>query len=182
MDTFKLEVEWRDPNSLTPYANNSKKHPRDQIEQIAHQILKYGFDSPISIDEKGVIIKGHGRREAAIFIKMKKVPVIIRTDLDEHEKMAIRIADNKVAESEWDKEFLKFEIGTLARNEFNLEDTGFDLNAIDRMLNEDEPKDKKKDVDQRQQWIVSAHCKNEGEMQELYNELAGRGMEVKLIT
>ena len=126
MHDYKPEVVQLDPATLTPYAKNSKKHPDDQLDKIAGQIHRFGFDQPIVVDENKIIIKGHGRREAALRLGLPTVPVIVRSDLNDHEKLAARIGDNKVAESDWDNDALKFEFGTLRRAEFDLDLTGFD--------------------------------------------------------
>jgi DNA modification methylase len=133
---FKAEIFHLDPSELTPYANNSKKHTTEQIDEIAGQISKFGFDQPIVVDRSRVIIKGHGRREAAIRLRLKSVPVIIQ-DLSEYEAMAARIADNKVAsKTGFDMDKLAFDIGTLERNKFDLKSTGFDEAEIKKMIEE----------------------------------------------
>jgi ParB-like chromosome segregation protein Spo0J len=66
MRTFDPRIEWRDPRSLTPYSNNAKTHPTEQVDKIAASIAAFGFDQPIVVDGEGVIIKGHGRREASL--------------------------------------------------------------------------------------------------------------------
>jgi hypothetical protein len=109
----KLELIWKDPASLVPYIRNAKRHPPEQIDKIAGQISAYGFDQPIVIDAHNVIIKGHGRREAALKLGLKEVPVIV-SSLDEYQAMASRIGDNKVGESEFDYDLLNFDFGSLA--------------------------------------------------------------------
>lgn len=133
MTQRKFEIEWRDPKSLTPYVKNSKIHSPEQIDKIAGQIAAFGFDQPIVVDKQGVLVKGHGRREAAIRLGMQSVPVIV-SDLDEYQAMAARIADNKVAEAPWDPELLKFDLGTLKMHDFELKLTGFELTSIDNIL------------------------------------------------
>ena len=32
---YKAELEWRDIESITPYVNNIKKHPTEQIDKLA---------------------------------------------------------------------------------------------------------------------------------------------------
>ena len=64
MGNAVLNIEWRHPDGLTPYARNPKTHPDDQIAKIAASIASFGFDQPIVIDAEGVIIKGHGRRRS----------------------------------------------------------------------------------------------------------------------
>ena len=63
------------------YPGNAKIHDEKQIKSIALSIQKFGFDVPIVVDGAGVIIKGHGRRLAAIYLKYTHVPVIVRTDM-----------------------------------------------------------------------------------------------------
>lgn len=137
VETFQAQVEYRDPEKLTPYANNAKVHSTEQVDNIAAQIHRMGFDQPIVVDQFGVIIKGHGRREAALRLGLKRVPVIVRGDLDEHEAIAARIADNKVAEGQkYDEEKLRFDLGTLERNEFDMKLLAMDEGTIADLLKE----------------------------------------------
>jgi len=129
-DNGKLKIEWRNPSEITPYHNNPKKHPDRQLDKIASSIAEFKFDQPIVVDAKGVIIKGHGRREAAIRIGLNLVPVIARDDLSPAQVKAARIADNKTAESEWDFELLQDEIALLKDEGFDLSLTGFDMEEL----------------------------------------------------
>lgn len=198
---FEAEIVWLDPKSLTPYMNNAKIHTTEQIDKIAAQISYAGFDVPIVVDKSRVIIKGHGRREAAIRLGLAKVPVIVRDDLSENEVKAARVADNEVAKGEIDKDKLRFELGTLQGADFDLKLTGFDLGDIGKILDDDSEsgqkdkqpkKDKEENGEQGEdgdggdpaesQFIVTIHCKSEEEMKALYDELSGRDLSVKLIT
>lgn len=132
---FEPSTEWRAIDSITPYANNTKTHPTEQVDKIAGSIAKFGFDQPIVVDGDGVIIKGHGRREAAIRLGLKHVPVIRRQDLSDAEAKAARIADNKTAESPWDTSVLSLEIQELDQSGFELEPLGFDQEELDNLLN-----------------------------------------------
>ena len=126
------KIEIRKPSDLIPYTNNAKLHSQDQINDIAGQIAAFGFDQPILVDSHNVIIKGHGRREAAIKLNMDAVPVIVTT-LDEYQAMAARIADNKVPSIEYNIDKLKFELGTLKNKDFNMKLTGMkplELNSL----------------------------------------------------
>lgn len=104
-----------------PYQNNARTHPDSQIDMLAGLLKKHGPDQPIVTDEKGVILKGHGRRLAAIAAGIKEFPAVIRSGLSESEKSAIRIQDNQVALlSGWSAELIQSEIA-------NLKLTGFDI-------------------------------------------------------
>lgn len=188
MKDFKAQIEYVSPQDLTPYANNMKKHPIHQIDKIASQIATFGFDQPIVVDKNKVIIKGHGRREAAIRLGLKAVPIIVQ-DLDENQARAARIADNKVAESDYDEDMLRFELGTLDRQEdFDMSLTGFEVGEMDKILadpveTEDSTDDTPPTDDEAAtQFICAIECKDENEMQALYNEMVERKFSVKLIT
>jgi ParB-like chromosome segregation protein Spo0J len=128
------KIEFRDPKLITPYANNTKKHPTEQVDKIAAQIAANGFTQPIVVDASGVVIAGHGRLAAARRLNLSKVPVIVADHLDEMEVKAARIADNKVAESEWDFDMLRFEMGSLHLREFDMSLTAFELDDVARFL------------------------------------------------
>lgn len=133
----KPEIVWRDPNQLIPYVKNARKHSDEQINEIAGLITAFGFDQPIVVDASGVIIKGHGRREASLRLGLPEVPVIVST-LDEYQAMASRMADNKVAEkATWDMDLLKFDIGTLALRDFDMKLTSMSEADITGILKEE---------------------------------------------
>lgn len=85
---------------VKPYAKNAKNHPPEQITHLAMLLSRHGFDQPIVVDAKGVVIKGHGRLLAARELGMSEVPVIVRKLSKAHAAEA-RIADNKVADYGW---------------------------------------------------------------------------------
>lgn len=135
---WEPKLEWKSPEDITPYARNTKKHPTEQIDKIASQIHEIGFTQPIVVDKDYVVIAGHGRLEAARRLALKKVPVVVADHLDEFQVKAARIADNKVAESEWDFEMLRFELGSLDLRGFNMALTGFELEDVAKFLQEPE--------------------------------------------
>ena len=53
----KLKIEYVDLNTIKPYKNNVKLHPKKQIEQIKKSIQDFDFNDPIAIDENNVIIE-----------------------------------------------------------------------------------------------------------------------------
>jgi hypothetical protein len=110
---------------LVPYEKNAKKHSDEQIEKLSALIGKYGWTSPIVTDKNLVIIAGHGRRLAALNIGLEKVPVIIRDDLSEVDAMALRLADNRVASTEYDLELEQLEMSDIIDM-----DAAFDLTML----------------------------------------------------
>jgi len=134
MSDFKMEIKWLDPKELTPYVNNSKKHSDEQIDKLAGSIAAFGFDQPVVVDRERVIVKGHGRREAALRLGLKSIPVVFADHLDENQIRAARIADNKLSSLEYDVEKLSFDIGTLERSGFDLNLTGIEFDEIKGLL------------------------------------------------
>lgn len=110
----EVAIEWWPIEAITPYELNVKKHEKDQVARIVAAIQKSGrFDVPIVVDKNGVIIKGHGRRLAALELGLKKVPVICHRDISDEQARQMRLADNRVAISDIDPELLKVELSTL---------------------------------------------------------------------
>jgi len=128
------KILFKDPATLIPYVKNSKIHSKSQITKIAGAISEFGFTQPIVLDKEGVIIAGHGRREAAIALNLKEVPVVIADHLTEDQIIAARIADNKIGEAPWDQDVLKFELGTLKMHDYKMELTGFEPLQIEEFL------------------------------------------------
>ena len=58
-------LETRPLKDLIPYAQNTRTHSDEQVEQIAASIREFGWTNPVLIDEEGNIIAGHGRVRAA---------------------------------------------------------------------------------------------------------------------
>lgn len=116
-DTTKIKAvkveQWPIAN-IIPYELNVKKHEKEQVARIVQAIVKSGrFDVPIVVDKNGVIIKGHGRRLAALELGMDTVPVICHRDIGPEEARAMRLSDNRVAISDIDTEMLKVELKDL---------------------------------------------------------------------
>jgi ParB-like chromosome segregation protein Spo0J len=86
------------PRGLRPAQRNARTHSKKQIRQIADSIERFGVISPIIADDRGRIVAGHARVEAAKLIGLKHVPVIRVSHLSETEIRAYMLADNKLAE------------------------------------------------------------------------------------
>ena len=84
---------------LLPYAANARTHSDHQVAQIAGSIAAFGFNVPCLVDERGVLIAGHGRLLAARQLELETVPVIRLEHLSETQARAYRIADNRIAEN-----------------------------------------------------------------------------------
>lgn len=133
----KIKIEMWPVENLIPYELNVKKHDAEQVARIVKTIQQHGWDVPIVVDKYGVIIKGHGRRMAALELGLKKVPVIVRVDLSPEQVRAARLADNRVAISDIDTGMLREELAGLNEeligifDDKELEFLSADLGAMD---------------------------------------------------
>ena len=125
---FPIEI-W-EIEKLVPFEANAKKHPPEQVEKLAKAIDKFGWTQPIVVWTNGDIIAGHGRRLAALKLGLKKVPVIVRSDLSKAEADALRLADNRVTSTEYDQAAIQAELQRLSEalmdSSIDLGDLGFD--------------------------------------------------------
>ena len=125
-------------SALKPYARNARTHSRRQVKKIAASIERFGFVNPVLIDENSQIIAGHGRVAAAKLLGWQEVPTLRVEHLDEAEKRAYILADNRLAEEAgWDTEILAIELQGLIDLDFSIELTGFDMAEIDLLLDGD---------------------------------------------
>ena len=138
-ETEAYKVEWIETNALKPYAKNAKKHDAEQIQRIANSIREFGFRQNLVIDQNNVVIIGHGRLEAAKILGMNELPCIRVNDLTEDQIKALRLADNKVAESGWDFEIMAAELEGIT--ELDMEQFGFDIDRAFSDPEEPEPEE-----------------------------------------
>lgn len=154
MQSNKFEIEMWDVSNLKPYEKNVKIHTTSQIESLARVIQSQGWDVPIVVDKNGEIIKGHGRRLAAIYLGLEKVPVICRRDMSEEEVKAARLADNRVALGDFDVEMMKEELLSLQDSSFDMNALGFDLKELDMMLGDLDKMDSSVLSENKQQDVI----------------------------
>jgi DNA modification methylase len=115
---------------------NPRTHNDRQIEQLGASVLKFGFIIPIVVNEKGVVLAGHGRLRAAQRLGLKEVPTIVVEHLTEELQRAFMLADNRLAElAGWDEDLLRVELQELSALtiDFDFEVTGFDTVDLDRL-------------------------------------------------
>ncbi|WP_417595928.1 site-specific DNA-methyltransferase [Parasphingorhabdus sp.] len=133
--TRQLVVDSYPIDKLTPYANNARKHSRAQIRKIQRSLQTFGWTNPLLIDDAGNLICGHGRLEAAKLNGETVVPVISLGKMNEADRRAYIIADNRLAEeAEWSKDMLRSELSGLIDLGYDVELTGFDMFEIDGTL------------------------------------------------
>lgn len=120
-----MEIKTVPIESLHPYEGNVKRHPQSQIDSIKKSIQEFGFNDPIAIDSKGIIIEGHGRYEALKQLGWKEIPVIDLGDMDEEKRKAYTLVHNKLTmQTGFDVKKLKLELQKMPTFNSNL--FGFD--------------------------------------------------------
>lgn len=129
-----LAVETWEVHRLVPYDKNVKKHDPAQVKALAKAIKETGWDQPIVIDVNGVIIKGHGRRLAALDLGLKEVPVIVRRDLTPEQVRAARLTDNRVAVGDIDTALLREELSDFNESMLSMLGTIFTDKELDFTL------------------------------------------------
>ena len=74
---LNLTIENIPIGQVKNYARNARKHPKAQIEKIAGSIEAFGFVAPLTVEEDGTLIAGHGRLAAAKMLSRKTVPMVL---------------------------------------------------------------------------------------------------------
>lgn len=113
-------------DTIKPYENNAKEHPKEQIEQIKKSIIDYGNNDPIAVDENNIIIEGHGRYIAMQELGFDTVEIIRLEHLTEEQKKAYRLIHNKLTmNSDFNIELLESELADLQIQD--MQEFGFDF-------------------------------------------------------
>ncbi len=131
----ELEIAWRQPGELIPYARNPRTHSDAQVAQIAASIREFGWTNPVLVDGASGIIAGHGRVLAARKLGRERVPVIELAHMNEAQKRAYVLADNQLAlNAGWDEALLRLELADLSELGFDLGLIGFAGGELERLL------------------------------------------------
>ena len=144
-----LHIEYRQVESLIPYARNARQHSDAQVAQIAASIIEFGWGAPILIDGQNNVVAGHGRLLAARKLCMAEVPVVPMDHLTDIQRKALILADNKIGENaSWDEALLGLELAELQDAGFDLDITGFTPEEWDELIAGDNSNDGLTDDDQ----------------------------------
>lgn len=149
METINIKLE-----DIIPYKNNAKKHNRTQINNVAESIKQFGMVQPLVLDKNNEIVIGHCRYEALKKLGEKEAPCVMADDLTEEQIKKLRNLDNKLNESEWDYDLLKFDIEDLDFSDFDIDWEIPDLDFEEKETEDDdfdielpvEPKSKLGDI------------------------------------
>jgi len=134
---------------ITPYEKNAKKHPKKQLEHLATIVKEIGWRQPVIVNQKGIIVVGHGRYMTweqfgekmnlpDIWVMNDKAETVFgepaKDPLTPAQEKAWRLADNKVAEGDIDMVIVMGELGELTSDLVELAgfgDLDLDINNLD---------------------------------------------------
>ena len=109
MPNEKLNIQTVKLASIVPYWRNPRKNDA-AVASVKESITRYGYNVPILVDKKMVIIAGHTRYQALKQLDWESADVVI-TDMPAKKAKQFRIVDNKTSEhAEWDMDKLLAEL------------------------------------------------------------------------
>ena len=137
----QMQVEFVPIAEVIPYHRNPRNNA-EAVAGVARSIKDFGWNQPIVVDKKNVIIVGDTRFRAAHSLGLKTVPRVV-AQLTAAKAKAYRIADNKVGEvATWDDGLLKLELADLMADdgavELTTEFVGIDRADLMTLLDRDD--------------------------------------------
>ncbi len=175
-----MQVVAKSIDDIKPYKNNPRNND-DAVDAVANSIKEFGWQQPIVVDIKGVIIAGHTRYKAAQKLDLKTVPVVIAKDLSEEQAKAYRLADNKSGElADWDFSVLDDELGQIS--DIDMSQFGFDELSDDSDDSDDanvNDLDLSDDITDKYELKVS--CNDEKSLERLFDRLKGEGYKCDIL-
>lgn len=145
-----LKIRYKSLDNLQEYERNANEHPPAQIKLIERLMARCGWMTPMG-EAGGVLIYGHARRQAALNLRDKgipiprnpdpnKGPVVDLSHLNAMERRAYRIADNESArKAVTDDVTLAEELEDMRLDDpdFDLSYTGLDDDRLDALFGEE---------------------------------------------
>ena len=167
-------------DELTPYKNNAKLHPREQIEEIKQSIEENGFCDPVAVWGKdNIVVEGHGRLIACKELGFTEIDCIRLDHLTEEQRRAYTLTHNKLTmNSGFDDELLALELGDL--QELEIDVIGFD----EIEMQDDTQPTERDDLSEKvaEVFEVIVECADEMQQEEIYNRLSEEGLTCRVLT
>ena len=128
-----MNIETINITEIKPYENNPRKISEKAIDKVALSLKEFGWQQPIVVDEKNIIIAGHTRHKAAEKLGYREVPILKAIGLSEEKVKAYRFMDNRShEETAWDWDLAVKEISELIdQNQIDEKLLGFDEGEFD---------------------------------------------------
>lgn len=135
-----MKLEKRKVATLVNDPRNARVHDDNSIAGIMASVGEFKQQTPIVIDEDGVVVKGNGTLEA--FRRLGRTEIIcVVTDLVGFKKKAYAVADNRTGDmSSWNQEVLAETLTEIQQADpATLEATGFTAEQLADLLLEVKP-------------------------------------------
>lgn len=163
----RLKVEYVPTLELKENANNAKKHPPEQLEQIKQSIEDFGFLDPLGIWKDNIIIEGHGRYLAALELGIEEVPCIRLDSLTDQQRLAYGIVHNQLTmNSGFDLDKLNLDLEQIT--DYDMSDFGLDLS--------EDIKEIEKEVKNSMEPVELSDCYDMGETFNLLKGIKSSGI------
>lgn len=160
----ELEVHELPVADLVPYANNAKKHPQKQVDEIAASIAEFGNCDPIGVwhNEQGQpeIVEGHGRVMALQKLGIETAPVIFLDHLTDEQRRAYTHVHNQTTlSSDFDYDALVADMDNLNMDweSFGFEEYLYDPEEAAGVGDEDMPETIECRCKPGEVWVLGAH-------------------------
>ena len=85
-----ISLEMLPLSSIKGNPNNAREHNRKQLANLARSIEKFGFITPIVVDETGELLCGHARVLAARQLKIQAIPAVRASHLSKFAETRFR--------------------------------------------------------------------------------------------
>ena len=163
-----MKIELIKINKLKPAFYNPRQISTKQYKDLKQSIEKFTLCDPIIINKDMTVIGGHQRLKICKELRYTEIDCVV-LDLSKEEERELNIRLNKSG-GEWDFDLLSnFEIEELKDWGFKEIELGLNIDKID---NDEEPKD--------DNYIITIVEDDISKAKELYKELEGRGLKVKI--
>ena len=107
-----LRITVRKLADLTPYPKNPRHITRQRSMPVAESLSAFGWQQPVVIDSKRVIVAGHTRRLACLTARMRRFAPTV-TIAAKHAR-SYRLSDNRSGEfSTWNLDVLGGELAAI---------------------------------------------------------------------
>ena len=128
-----MKIETVEITQVKPYPDNPRKISDKAVDKVALSLKEFGWQQPIVVDEKNVIVAGHTRHRAAEKLGFREVPILRAVGLSDEKVRAYRFMDNRShEESSWDWDKAVKEISELLDgNKIDEALLGFDEGEFD---------------------------------------------------
>ena len=163
-----MKIETIKINKLKPAFYNPRQISTKQYKDLKQSIEKFTLCDPIIINKDMTVIGGHQRLKICKELRYTEIDCVV-LDLSKEEERELNIRLNKSG-GEWDFDLLSnFEIEELKDWGFKEIELGLNIDKID---NDEESKN--------DNYIITIVEEDISKAKELYKELEGRGLKVKI--